>query len=189
MFLKRKWQGNYHIHRFFWDFWKVICLSEWYLPRWKDTSKFLRLSLTRHQLLLFCWYREHLWKNLGSEWKEFTVSKKPPGTTVSWKAWGSQETTLKHGERKELCYGKLIMRMLGLHTRGWVDLMIVQGNVCSCLNSGTMEGSFKSQMPTIKGASQVSDPFYRWVNRCIWMPWHPDLLYWISDLLITEPNG
>ena len=82
------------------------------------------------------------------------------------------------------------MRMLGLHTRGWVDLMIVQGNVCSCLNSGTMEGSFKSQMPTIKGASsQVSDPFYRWVNRCIWMPWHPDLLYWISDLLITEPNG
>lgn len=146
-------------------------------------------SLTRHQLWLFCWYREHLWKNLGSEWKEFTVSKKAPGTTASWKAWRSQETTLKRGERKESCYVELSMRTLGLHTRGWIVPKIVQGNVCSCLNSGILEGSFKLQMPTIKGASQVSDPFYRWVNRCIWMPWHPDLLYWISDLFITEPNG
>lgn len=74
-FLKRMWQSSDHRHRFFWDIWKVICFSEWYLPRWKDTSRFLGLSRPRQQLLL-CWYREHLWNILGSEWKDLTVSRK-----------------------------------------------------------------------------------------------------------------
>lgn len=51
-----------------------ICQDE------KTPADSFRLSLTRQQLLY--WYREHLWKILGSEWGDFIVSKKleePPG--------------------------------------------------------------------------------------------------------------
>lgn len=71
---------NDHTQRFFWDLGKVICLSEWYLPRWKDTSGFLGLSLTGQQLLL-CWYRGHLWETLGSRWKDSPSAKHSCGSS------------------------------------------------------------------------------------------------------------
>lgn len=71
---------NDHTQRFFWDLGKVICLSEWYLPRWKDTSGFLGLSLSGQQLL-FCWYRGHLWETLGSRWKDSPSAKHSCGSS------------------------------------------------------------------------------------------------------------
>lgn len=115
--LERKWQETitYHI-RFFWDFGKLFA----YLNDICQDEKKPANSLDSHWPGTSCGCSvdienicEKIWAASG---KEFTVSKKAPGTTASWKAWRSQETTLKRGKRKESCYVQLGMRTLGLHT-------------------------------------------------------------------------
>lgn len=113
--------------------------------------------------LLLCWYREHLWKSLGSECKALIVSKIAPGSTRSCKAQRSWETTLKHWDRKGLCCLWLTMKTPGLHRREGGERFFAVNSpkdcwrkVCSYLNSRIMEGSV--QIPRAYNRSSLVAP-------------------------------
>lgn len=101
-------------------YWNDICQDE------KTPADSFSPSLTRQQLLLY-WYREHPWKILGSEGRDFVVSEKALGTTRSWKAQRCWETTLKPWDTRRPHYIDLSMKMLGLSRR--------EGNRLLAINS------------------------------------------------------